>query len=74
MEKKPTKAQLRLAARIYGLAILAETDSPNPGELGSQIRSIMSNIAYNDLMKYGIHSGDVLDEEYALKIAMQLKP
>jgi hypothetical protein len=71
---KPTEKQLRLAAKIYGLALLAQTDAGSNRPYENEIRGRMNRAARRALNHLDIRHGDVLDEATALRFAQALKP
>jgi hypothetical protein len=77
---KPTKAQLYLAAKLYGLAILASRDTGDTlaemgDELQAKLTTLMTQQAERSLRKrWGLTWQDVQSEDLALAAAIRLKP
>jgi heme O synthase-like polyprenyltransferase len=69
---KPTEKQLRLAAKIYGLALLAQTDAGSNRPYENEVRGCMNRAAWRALNHLNIHPGDVLDEATALRFAQAI--
>lgn len=72
----PTSAQINLAAKLWGLAVLSEIDSPgDPGStFHDTIRPRSAKRARQRLEYLGLHPSDVDTEDKAVDVAMRLKP
>lgn len=72
---KPSRTQLNLAATIYGLCLLAQTDgSSDNSTMAIRVRARMAARAHEQLSRLGVYSGEVRDEHGAIRAAMRLKP
>lgn len=72
---QPTTQQMRLAGKLYGLAILANLDAgDNACAYGDEVRKYAAKQAERALKRLGIAPSSINDEDMAVRFAKAIKP